>query len=237
MRVLRHSGLAGAGDLTGCVVVLDVIRASNTVLGALDSGAREVWLAAGLGQARALKAAHPDWELWGERQGVKVPGFEGDNSPEQARSRSLSGRTVVLTTSNGARAAARLVRAGPVFMGSLANAGALADAVQQLAPPQVTLLAVGRRDDTPAPEDELVAGHLEALLNGKPSDPAEVERAIVASDSAAKLRRLGQHGDLALCAWADMSRTVPIIETGEPALVRRWRAGTQPFTRSGHAQN
>lgn len=237
MRLIRHSGLAGAQGLTGCVVVLDVIRASNTVLGALDSGAREVWLAAGLDQARALKAAHPDWELWGERQGVKVPGFEGDNSPAQARRRELGGRTVVLTTSNGARAAAKLTRARPVFMGSLANAAALVDAIKQQAPAGVTLLAVGRRDNSPAPEDELVAGHLESLLDARRSDPVEVERAIMASDSAAELRRLGQHDDLALCARADLSRMVPIIEPGEPARVRRWRAGAQPFTRSGYAQN
>lgn len=223
MRLGRHSGLIGAAALTGCVVILDVIRASNTVLGALDSGAGEVWLAGTLDQARALKVAHPAWELWGERGGVMVPGFQGDNSPAQARRRDLSGNNVVLTTSNGSRAAGLLRGAGPVFIGSLANAEALVRLIQELAPPTVTMLAVGQPDNSPAPEDELVAEHLEALLAGETGDAEAVGRAILKSISAQRLRELGQDDDLELCSRPGLSQSVPLVEPGSPARVRLWK--------------
>lgn len=222
MQVQRYSGLNGAGVLRECVVVLDVIRASNTVLGALDSGASQVWLVESSERAQALKAAHPDWELWGERRGVIIPGFQGDNSPAQARRRSLKGISVVLTTTNGARAAGLLCQAGPVFIGSLANATAVTEAIRHLAPSRVTLLAVGQHDNSKAPEDELVAVHLEAMLTGKPSDSQEVAEAILASESADRVRGLGQHDDLILCTQPDISRSVPLVVPGEIARVSLW---------------
>jgi 2-phosphosulfolactate phosphatase len=222
MRLIRRSGPAGAENITGCVVVLDVIRASNTILGALENGAREVWLVGSLEQARALKRAHPAWELWGERGGVMVAGFQGDNSPAQARRRDLAGKSVVLTTSNGTRAATLLRRAALVFIGSLANAEALAEVLLALDPPQVTLLTAGRMDGCLAPEDELVAAHLQDLLSGRPSDGATVGRAIKGCVSAQRLRDLGQHEDLELCASPGPCRTVPVVELGPPARAFPW---------------
>lgn len=198
--------------MRGCVVILDVIRASNTVLGALDSGAREVWLVEKLDQARELKAAHPDWELWGERGGIMVPGFSGDNSPAHARRGNLKGRSIVLTTTNGTRAAGLLAQAGPVFIGSLGNAAALSKAVRELNPQRVTLLAAGHADNTPAPEDELVADHLEALMSGQTSDASRISEAILACASAHQLLHLGQQDDLRLCASPDISTMIPFVE-------------------------
>lgn len=229
MHLKRHSGLAGAQELTGCVVILDVIRCSNTVLGALESGADEVWLVGDLDQAQALKAAHPDWDLWGERGGVMVPGFQGDNSPAQARKCRLAGRSVVLTTSNGSQAAARLHQAGPVFIGSLDNAAALVRVINRLAPAEVTMLAVGDGDNRLSVEDELVAEHLLALLAGRASDPAQVAEAIRAGESGRRLCALGQHDDLTLCCRPDMSQAVPVVEAGDPPRARLW--GPQDFSK------
>ncbi|MCF8131375.1 MAG: 2-phosphosulfolactate phosphatase [Deltaproteobacteria bacterium] len=222
MQVSRYSGLNGARDLRGSVVILDVIRASNTVLGALDSGAREVWLVEELDEARSLKAANPQWELWGERGGVMVPGFAGDNSPALARSRDLTGVSVVLTTTNGTRAAGLLNNADPVFIGSLANAAALCEFILQLNPSWVTLLAAGHGDNSPALEDELVADHLESLLKGHESDPKRVAKAILACGAAKTLRQLGQQDDLKWCASPDISNMIAVVDAGETPRARPW---------------
>ena len=224
MRVEIFDGVTGAEDLRGCVVVLDVIRASNTIIAALTTGAEAVHLVSELDQARALKEANPSWLMWGERGGVQVPGFEGDNSPSEALAQNLSGQTVVLSTSNGTRAPARLARAGPVFVASLGNAAAVVRVVQELRPETVHLLAVGSEHEYGAPEDRLVAEHLRAMLWGKKPDPQETRARILGLSTARQLHLLTQEKDLEVCSRPDYSTVVPVLSfAGHPAA-KVWRS-------------
>ncbi len=42
------------GDVTGAVVAIDVLRAFTTAAYAFDAGAAEIWLVAGVDEARSL---------------------------------------------------------------------------------------------------------------------------------------------------------------------------------------
>lgn len=224
MNIEIFDGVAGAEDLRGCVLVLDVIRASNTIIAALTAGAEAVHLVSELDQARALKEANPSWLLWGERGGVQVPGFEGDNSPANALAQDLEGQTVVLSTSNGTRAPARLAQAGPVFIASLGNAAALFRVLQELRPEMVHLLAVGSEHEYGAPEDRLVAEHLRAMLRGEEPDPRETRTRILGLATAHELHLLTQEQDLEVCSQPDYSTVVPVLSfDGHPAA-KAWRS-------------
>ena len=222
MRVQVKAGLEGAESLTGCVVILDIIRASNTILSALTAGATAVHLVAELDQARALKAANPAWAMWGERGGVRVEGFEGDNSPAKALASPLAGQTVVLSTSNGTRALQMLTQAQSVFIGSLGNASALVEAIRSLQPQVVNLLAVGSAHEFGAPEDRLVAGYIKEMLEGGQPDLSQARRDFLALPSAELLIELEQEDDRELCSRPDYSRVVPVVSYQPHAVATAW---------------
>ncbi|MCE7973875.1 MAG: 2-phosphosulfolactate phosphatase [Leptolyngbya sp. PLA1] len=144
----------------GVVVVIDAIRASVTIAAALAAGARAVVpvlsVAEAEGRAAALRAAGVAVVCGGERGGVRVPGFELDNSPASYTSDRVAGRTVVFTTTNGTAALLHAASAERVLVGSFANLVAVCSAVEP-DPRPVHLLCCGTRDEVSL-DDVLPAG-------------------------------------------------------------------------------
>jgi 2-phosphosulfolactate phosphatase len=103
-------------------VVLDVLRASSTMLAMFEAGAAELLLAASpeaaIGVADGDRTAH--W-VCGEREGLKVEGFDFGNSPIEFMDAALADRQVVYVTSNGTRALAAVKDAPLVLVGSPRN--------------------------------------------------------------------------------------------------------------------
>jgi 2-phosphosulfolactate phosphatase len=222
------AGLAGLDQAAGAVVILDIFRASNTVLSLLASGADGVWLLADLEQARGLRQAHPAMLLWGERGGIMPPDFDGDNSPCRAAAGDLAGRQVILTTSAGTQAVARLAGAEAVCFASFANATALAGYLAALAPAVVSLLPMGLEAREPALEDQEAAFYLAELLAGRRPDFAPIRQRLLACPGADRLRRLNQHDDLAFCTTLDSHDLVPLVRYEDYPVARRVPPGGVP---------
>jgi 2-phosphosulfolactate phosphatase len=107
---------------TSVCIVVDVLRASSSCVTLLDSGAPSIAVAATVDEARALQSGiMPDALLCGETGGLPPEGFDYGNSPVEFASLNLSGREVVMATSNGTRALARVASAPAVFVGCLLN--------------------------------------------------------------------------------------------------------------------
>ena len=114
-----------AGDT---VVVIDVLRAATTIVHALAAGAKQVIPCLDVAKARAMASQLPDEKvlLGGEEQGRTIEGFHLGKSPSEYTADRVAGKTVVFTSTNGARAMFHARQAGEVFLGALVNASAVA---------------------------------------------------------------------------------------------------------------
>ena len=99
-------------------LVIDVIRATSTICQALSAGYQRVFCAAEVEEARALREALGEGILGGERNAVRIPGFDLGNSPREYEE--AVAQTLVLSTTNGTRAVvAAAQRCERVFVASL----------------------------------------------------------------------------------------------------------------------
>ncbi len=209
------STLKDLDRLEGCIVVIDVFRTSNTIIAALAKGAKEVVTVKEIEDALAYAKQNSGCFLLGERNGKKLAGFEGDNSPCIPESR-LAAKTVVLTSSGGTRCIEACPEDSEVVIGSFANADALCRYIRNRNIASVTFWAVGVRGEEPAEEDLLCARFLEDTLLGCNKQVSDMERRLLETEGAKRLERLHQFEDLRYC----------IRQGGASAVPRRKRQAT-----------
>ena len=140
----------------GIAVVIDILRASTTITYALANGARQIIPCETIDEACAARAEiGDDCLLGGERGGKIIDGFDLGNSPTAYSRDAVAGRTVAFTTTNGTRALLRSAEAARIFVGALANLGAV---VQRLAGEEPVHLVCAGTDGFVSTEDTLFAG-------------------------------------------------------------------------------
>jgi 2-phosphosulfolactate phosphatase len=147
-------------ELSGAtVVVIDVLRASTTIVHALEAGAIEVIPCQEVEEARAVAARlpHDRVVLGGERDGLPIDGFDLGNSPQDYIPQRVGGKILVFTTTNGTRAILRARRADRVLIGAFVNASAIAE--QLFRQGEIDLLCAGTRGQI-SRDDLLLAGLL-----------------------------------------------------------------------------
>lgn len=170
MRIKMLELLSGASQATGTAVVIDVFRACSVACYAFAGGVARLLPVDSVEEALALKAAHPDWLLAGERQCLKPEGFDFGNSPSELLEADLAGRTLVHTTSAGTRGlVAAMGSAERVLTCSFANMSATAAALLDAAPPEVSIVAMGKAGLASAPEDRMCGMYLANLLQDVPN--------------------------------------------------------------------
>lgn len=182
-------------DAADAYIVIDVIRAFTTTQIAFDNGAARVLLAGEVDEAFALKRAHPDAILAGERDAIKIDGFDLGNSPAACATIDFAGRTMILTTTNGVRATLHALKSAapqgaPVLVTGFSNALASARYVRELqAQGRVTQkmrvhLVASHPTGT---EDMACAEFIRAQILGEAGpDTAQVTERIRKSDAAQK---------------------------------------------------
>ena len=187
MTVHHADFVAGAASARGVAIVIDVFRACSLVAHALAAGAARVLPVEGVEEARARKAAHPDWLLAGERHARPLPGFDCGNSPTEVLRRPLAGRTLVHTTHAGTQGLVAASRsAAQVFTGAFVNAAATVAAVKALQPAEVTIVAMGHEARERCLEDDLCRDLLHARLLGEPFGTRDLAARLRAAPAAAK---------------------------------------------------
>jgi 2-phosphosulfolactate phosphatase len=199
-------------------VVVDVLRATSTIVQALAVGYPRVVCCKSVATARELRA--PGRVLAGESACVRLRDFELGNSPAAMATVGRRGEELVLATTNGSPAVVAASRAAErVLVGCLLNLRAVLAAVST--DERVAIICSGT-NGRPALEDVYVAGRLVAALGGVPSDAARVAERVAsgygspleplaASEDAAQLRATGQERDIAWCARESVLEVVPEV--------------------------
>lgn len=143
---------------SGIAVVIDVLRASTTIVHALAAGAQAVVPFIDVEQVRREAKGHPAGTVvtGGERSGKRITGFDLGNSPLEYWQEIVRDKTVLFTTTNGTRALDHCRQAERVFVGAFVNLAAITRTLADADCP-VHLVCAGT-DGHITTEDVLCAG-------------------------------------------------------------------------------
>jgi 2-phosphosulfolactate phosphatase len=194
-------------------IVIDVLRATSTIAQALATGYERVLCVTEIEQARALRAALPDSLVGGERDAIRIDGFDVGASPREFLVRRAG--TLILSTTNGTRTIVTAAeRCDEVLLGSLLNLDAVADAARARGE-DVAILCAGYKGAF-ALDDAYCAGRVVQRLEGEATDAAVAARVLAEAypDALAGLnaRTYGPPGleqDIAFCARESVLDAVP----------------------------
>lgn len=110
-------------DLKGkIVVVVDIFRATSTMIAALANGIVEIQTFADLESCRAMR--EKGYLIAGERNGKTVEGFDLGNSPVAFLEEYHGGKKLAMTTTNGTLAISKSQDADEILIGAFPNLSA-----------------------------------------------------------------------------------------------------------------
>jgi 2-phosphosulfolactate phosphatase len=213
------------------VIVLDVVRATSSIVAALANGARAVVPAATPDEALrvAKNLERDDVLLAGERGGHRIDGFDLGNSPIEMDAETVADKTLVMATTNGTGALVAAEPGRPVLVAAITNFSAVvARAKEELKESgELTVLCSGR-ERMFALEDAYVAGRIvKALLPDNKRKDVELndaaiaalelvrrygdrwKRAVIASAAARDLKKIGYRADVEAVTEVDAYDIVP----------------------------
>ncbi len=150
-------------DSQSVVVVIDVLRATSTMITALLHGAREIFPFEDKDAALAYrkKFDHDRVLLCGERSAGIIPGFDLGNSPFEYSTESVEHKTLIMSTTNGTRAITKAKTAKQVILASFINARAVADFLRH--EKEIVFLCSGTNGRF-SMDDAFCAGYIASLL-------------------------------------------------------------------------
>jgi 2-phosphosulfolactate phosphatase len=214
-------------------VVIDALRASTTIVEALSNGCTEVMPVVTVNGTFHLAKKFPreDTLIGGERDGRKVKGFDLGNSPREYTRDVVSGKRVILTTTDGTKAFHMVAASQHVLVGAYTNAYAVAQRCMTLKADPV-MVAAGKRGKFSL-EDVVCAGMMIDLLEKRGVDLTDGARAASIlyrsfdggllgmariSEHGRTLIRLGFEEDLSFCVQTNISLLVPVFRDGSIRL-------------------
>lgn len=194
-------------------IVIDVLRATSTIAQALSVGYRRVLCVAEIEEARALRAELSDSVVGGERDAIRIEGFDVGASPREFLE--ARAETLILSTTNGTRTIVTAAeRCDEVLIGSLLNLAVVAAAARERGE-DVAILCAGYKGAF-ALDDAYCAGRFVQLLDGELTDAAVAAEVLAEAYPRAleglNARTYGPPGleeDIAFCARESVLEAVP----------------------------
>ena len=218
-------------------IVIDVIRCGSTIIAGLQNGGKRFIPVTSIKDVREAVKRNPRYISAGERGGAKVEWFDLGNSPTEMVPDTVSGRTIVMTTSNGTP----LIRLGmdmskTLLIGALINYKACAAKAEKLARKEKTdiKILIPQTHQGECIEDLYAAGLIVKHLGSKKFTPqwdstkiamllAETPQQRIMeelrdSQSAKRVAELGYKDDIAYSLQMNTSSLVPISKNSSIAI-------------------
>ena len=222
------------------VLVIDILRATTTIVAALANGAKTVVPVVAADEAiRIAQNLEKDRVLLaGERKGVRIEGFALGNSPGEMTRDVVEGKMIVMSTTNGTPALVAAEAGNPVIVGAATNFSVVAAraraAFEQTG--ELVILCAGKEKRF-ALEDAYAAGRfaLEVMPAGERRkvtlDDGAVaalelarrygdkwKNAVRASTGAKELAKLGFRADVAAAVEVDRHAVTPVLKDRQVTL-------------------
>ena len=206
------------------IVVVDVLRATSTIIVAMKQGAKKIFLCAEIEEAIALRDSHGAL-LAGERGGDKIKDFDFTNSPHDFSQTTLRNSTIAITTTTGTRLIAASRSAANILIGSTLNAKSVARKMKTL-DSKWAIIGAGSHGEF-RPEDKvgcaLIAMYYlketsfvptQATMSFVKEYSTNTEHHITHSPSTEKLLRLGRACDVNfILRNANQYTDVPVVKS------------------------
>jgi 2-phosphosulfolactate phosphatase len=214
------------------IVVIDVLRASSTIITALAYGCRGLVpiLSPEQAKEKAQQFKKEEVLLGGEREGRKIKGFDLGNSPREYQKEIVEDRIIIFSTTNGVKTLERVRGAFRIIIASFLNLQATFNYCFKFQGD--ILLACAGKEGYFSLEDTVCAGMLINSLRDIYSDTCqEVDANLTAQvlykkfgNNILEMLRKSQHGrylesiglrkDLEFCSQLDIFNIVPIFRDG-----------------------
>jgi len=217
------------------VVVIDVLRATSVITTALDNGAQEVIPVRTVEEAQSLYATSDASKTLrgGERNALKIEGFDLSNSPLEYKKKVVEGKTVIITTTNGTNAINNVKGADEVVLACFRNVAAVADHLVGLShrgSRDIIIVCAGTEGRFSL-DDGLCAGMLIELLKQKTevetddlgllvtqyynNSKANLLSALSGCFHLKRLFTMGFYDDIRFCLETNCVTTVPVVQEGK----------------------
>jgi len=219
------------------IVVIDVLRASNTIIAALNNGAREIVPVGSIEFAVKVSGGMFGGHtlLGGERNTKRIDGFALGNSPREYTEEIVSGKSIVFYTTNGSKAIAKAKFSDNLFVCSFSNISALADHLVRLNL-DFEILCAGRNNGF-SMEDSICAGKLiarvqesdgELVLNDSSTAclslyktyGSDIFEMLKNSDHGKLLIENGFEEDIKICSEVDNVKVIPFFKENVVKLMQ-----------------
>jgi 2-phosphosulfolactate phosphatase len=213
------------------VVVVDVLRATTTIVTALENGAKEIIPVHSI--EFAMKASSSMFGgqtlIGGERNTKKIDGFNLGNSPLEYTAERIAGKSLILFTTNGSKAIVKTKYSKTTLIGSFLNVQSIAEHLVKVNEEAVEIVCSGA-NGLFCIEDTICAGMIvNEIRNMKPdvvlTDAAraaidlsnlvanDIYKMLVNSDHGKLLIANGFEKDITYCSRLNVSTIVPEYST------------------------
>ncbi|ABS60338.1 2-phosphosulfolactate phosphatase [Fervidobacterium nodosum] len=196
-------------------VVIDVLRATSTIVTALNNGAKEIIPFEEIKEALEFKNKINERNLLlcGERGGIKPEGFELGNSPLEFTSEIVKDKSLILTTTNGTRAFLKAFKiSNKVYIASFLNVSSTVEILSKYN--NIAIVCAGNNGSVSYEDTQLAGFIIEKLLSKKDyslSDSAKIaynlwkslKKPDFTGEHAKKLIELGFQKDVDYCQNID----------------------------------
>ncbi|WP_373897377.1 2-phosphosulfolactate phosphatase family protein [Haloimpatiens sp. FM7315] len=210
------------------VIVIDMLRATSVITTALNSGCKKVIPVLTVEKAKDIaKTIGENCILGGERNAIKIDGFDFSNSPLEYKKEIAKDKILIMTTTNGTKAINGCLKADNILIGALLNAKSVALKALDINK-DIVLVNSGTAGQF-SMDDYICAGYIiSCILNLRECELTDIAKTskyiydthkdiisfIRKASHFKRLKELGLEEDLKYCCQKDIIDIVPEYKEG-----------------------